>query len=175
MSHVHNKNYEVDNMSEKKNNPQEMNREKNKGWFEDKDPLTDKAPVHQEVAQKKEFEKNGFSGATKISPHKEDIISVRLAVNEKDRSKFNEATENFIKESDVVVETEAKGDKVTVKLPVENLEDYVDFLGDEGFKLDSEEEEQVEAILEKDSAKTAKGDSDNKSDSKIIDADKGSE
>ncbi len=155
-----------------------MNREKNKGWFEDKDPLTEKAPIHQEVARKKEFEKHGFTGATQISPHKEDIISVCLAIKEKDRSKFNEATGNFMKENDIVVETEAKGDKVTVKLPVESLEDYVDFLGDEGFKLDSEEEEQVQAIIEKDDAKTAKKDSDknpNKSDSKNNDADKCSE
>ncbi len=135
-----------------------MNRERNKGWFEDKDPLTNKAPVHQEVAQKNEFEKHGFSGATKISPHKENIISIRFNVEKKDIPEFNKATEEFMEENDISVETEAKGDKVTVMLPVENLEDYVDFLGDEGFKLDSDEEEQVETILEKDDAKTAKTD-----------------
>jgi hypothetical protein len=145
-----------------------MNREKNKGWFEDKDPLTNKAPIHHEVAVKKEFEKHGFSGATKISPQKENIISVSFNVEKKDLPEFNKATEKFMEENDISVETETKGDKVTVKLPVENLEDYVDFLGDEGFKLDSEEEEQVETILEKDDAKTKK-ESDknpNKSDSK---------
>ena len=168
-----------------KNNPQGMNRETNRGWYEDEDPLLGKAKRHHEVAVKKEFEKQGFTGATAIVPSKskdkedKNIISICFTFKEKDRDKFDEATEEFMNENDVEVETEAKGDKVTVKLPVENLEDFVEFLGDEGFKLDSEEEEQVQAIIEKDNekdnAKTAKGDDDNKSGSKDIEADEDSE
>ncbi len=135
-----------------------QSKDKNKGWYEDEDPLLGKAKRHHEVAMKKEFEKHGFTDATQISPHEDDIISVCFNVEKKDLPEFNKATKKFMEENDISVETEAKGDKITVKLPVENLEDFVEFLGDEGFKLDSDEEEQVETILEKDDAKTAKTD-----------------
>ncbi len=154
----------------------EENKEKGKGWHEKIDQMCigkdgePKARKHHEVALRKEFEKQGFTGATKISP-KEDIISVSFNVEKKDIPEFNKATEEFMEENDIEVETEAKGDKVNVKIAVESLEAFVNHL-DNKYKLDSDEKEQVEAILEKDSAKTAKGDSDNKSNSKNIDADK---
>jgi hypothetical protein len=138
---------------------------KGKGWFEDKNPLTDKAPVHQEVARKKEFEKQGFTGATTIAPSMtvkddENVVSLHFNIEEKDIPKFTEANKEYMEKNDVVIETETEGTKTTVKIPVESVEDFLGFLDEKGFELEDEEKKQVEEIIEKeDAAKKAEEDS----------------
>ncbi len=95
------------------------NKEKGKGWYEEKDPLLDKARRHHEVATKKEFEKHGFTGATTIVPaakieDEENIVSLRFNIEEKDITEFTEANEEYMERNDVVIETEAEGDSVIV-------------------------------------------------------------
>lgn len=139
------------------------NKEKGKGWWEKPDPLTNKAPIHKEVASRKEFEKQGFTGATAIVPSaktedEENIVSLHFNIEEKDISEFTKANEEYMEKNDIVIETEAEDNDITVKIPVENVEDFVDFLDEKGFELEDEEKKQVDEIIEKDNAKTAKED-----------------
>jgi hypothetical protein len=146
------------------------NKEKGKGWFEDKDPLTDKAPVHQDVARKKEFEKQGFTGATAIVPHEEleeradeinkDMATLNFNVPEKEFPEFVKLSKEFTEQSGVDVRVESESDNAVVKIATGSVEDFVDFLADKGIELDDDETAQVDEIIEKgDAAKRAEEDS----------------
>ncbi len=146
------------------------NKEKGKGWFEDKNPLTDKAPIHQEVARKKEFEKQGFTGATTIAPHAEledsadeinkDTVTLNFNVPEEEFEGFVTLSKEFTKKTGVDVRVESEGDNAVVKISAENICDFSDFLADKGYELDDDEIKQIDEIIEKgDAAKKAEKDS----------------
>ncbi len=146
---------------------------KGKGWFEKPNPLTDKAPVHQEVARKKEFEKQGFTGATAIVPHAEpedradeinkDTVTLNFNVPEKEFPEFVKLSEEFTEQTGVDIRIESEGDNAVVKIAAENICDFTDFLADKGYELDSDETAQIDEIIEKgDAAKEAEKDSNEK-------------
>jgi hypothetical protein len=143
---------------------------KGKGWFEDKNPLTDKAPVHQEVARKKEFEKQGFTGSTAIVPHAEledsadelnkDTVTLNFNVPEKEFPEFVNLSKEFTEEIGIDVRVESERDNAVVKIAVDSVEDFVDFLADKGYELNDDETAQIDEIIEKgDAAKRAEEDS----------------
>jgi hypothetical protein len=150
-------------MEEDKNMSKES---KGKGWFEDKDPLTDKAPVHREVARKKEFDKQGFTGTTTIVPHAEpedstdemdkETVTLNFNVPEKEFPEFVKLSKEFAEQTGVDVRVEPESDNAVVKIAVDSVEDFVDFLADKGIELDDDETAQVDEIIGKDDAKTDK-------------------
>jgi hypothetical protein len=139
---------------------------KGKGWFEDKNPLTDKAPIHQKVSRKKEFEKQGFTGATAIVPHAElqdrsdeinkDTVTLNFNVPEEEFPEFVKLSKEFAEQTGVDVRVEPESDNAVVRIAVESIEDFVDFLADKGIELDDDETVQIDEIIGKDNAKTDK-------------------
>jgi hypothetical protein len=142
---------------------------KGKGWYEDKNPLTDKAPVHREVARKKEFEKQGFTGATAIVPHAEleyradeinkDTVTLNFNVPEKEFPEFVKLSKEFTEQTGVDVRVESERDNAVVKMSAEDIEDFVDFLADKGYELDNDEIKQIDEIIGRVDAKRAEEDS----------------
>jgi hypothetical protein len=147
---------------------------KGKGWYEDPDPLLGKAKQHYEVSAKKEFEKQGFTGATAIVPHAEledradeinkDTVTLNFNVPEKDFPDFVKLSKEFTEQTGVDVRVESKDDSAVVKISAENICDFTDFLADKGHELDDDETAQIDEIIEKgDAAKREEEDSDENS------------
>lgn len=67
------------------------------GWFEKADVITNKAPIHQRIAQKKEFEKDFGNRNISISPS--GMKSLHFDIDEKSFGEFAELTLKFAKEN----------------------------------------------------------------------------
>ncbi len=143
---------------------------KGSGWFEKPNPLTDKAPIHQEVARKKGFVKQGFTGATAIVPHAEledradeknkNSVTLNFNVPEEEFEGFVKLSKEFTEQTGVDIRVESEEDRAIVKISAENICDFTDFLSDKGYGLDDNETAQIDEIIEKgDAAKEAEEDS----------------
>ena len=100
------------------------------GWFEQKNPVTEKAPIHQKVSAKREFDKQGFTNSI-IAPNKgnDKTVSLHFDIPEKDFGEFAEITLKFAKENNnIKISIMNENNRTVVKVPREialECHDYI--------------------------------------------------
>lgn len=101
----------------------------NKGWHENRDVLTGRAPLHTKVALKNKFDKEHISNTVEIVPGLEEL-TLRFDNSEG----FLGLVERFKEETDIFIKAEAEDDEFIVKLLADEAELFLEFLAHNGIK-----------------------------------------
>lgn len=106
-----------------------QNNNNKSGWFEKPHFLTGKAPVHQEVSRKKEFDKE--FGGKKVSIKPKHSVSLHFSISDGEMDKFTDIVLiQFRKEYGVIDIRISRDEKnqTVVEIPRENALRFHDFL-----------------------------------------------
>lgn len=122
---------------------------KGSGWFEHKNPVTEKAPLHQKVAQKKEFVKDFGNKKVSIKPKGKAILHFSIA--DEDIDKFTDLVLVQFRKEYGFIEISISRDeanKTVVELPKENALKFHDYLLAKNSKFGSTDIEELIKLQE---------------------------
>ncbi len=138
------------------------------GWYEDKGPLTEKAPIHQEVAMEQNRQELMNMGKSRIVPSQVQVVApepsetcptcrvdiedvtFRLELENQKHVNFLLTTEKFAigkQDKDDGKITPPKitfGDGiVTIRMKPEYINDFIEYIEANGFKLDDDKKKGI--------------------------------
>jgi hypothetical protein len=125
-----------------------------KGWFEKKNPLTEKAPIHQEVAMEQNREQIMNMGKSRVIPsnpygneiqeHKNDCsvckiqideIIFRIGIKNEKHANFISVADNFPEDKKITF----ADDMVIIKMQPGRVNEFIEYIEENGFSLDEQE------------------------------------
>lgn len=120
---------------------------KGSGWFESKNPITQKAPIHQRVAEKKTYDKD-FGNKNKISVKPKRNAILHFSISDVDMDKFTDLVLVQFKKDYGFIEITISRDehnKTVVELPRQDALKFHDYILSKNSKFGSTD---IETLIE---------------------------